>query len=152
VSTETERPQIADLLHEDIAPYAEELRRHGFTVYAHDPVPYFVRADGSFAKSRWFVYSRDVEGHTCYGHLNMSHFPMFEPPTHTMPTRGTREHGNAVIVAEADVLPWDSVEAAEVIARPENRGRYIGGVVKQNRGDDYWIGTGRTIVFEPVER
>lgn len=93
-----------DTIHTDIRPYAEQLIANGFTVYA---------ATDARVPLRFFHYSREVEGQTCYGTVTMTEW---EGPEVHMPRTPSRERGSAVRIADRVTL-----ETMTKAASPMNR-------------------------------
>lgn len=100
-----------DAIHPDIRPFAEKLLAYAdFTVYAAANPK--LRADGTPLPLRFFHYSREVAGQTCYGTVTMTEF---DGPAVHMPRTPSRVHGSSVGVAK-----WVTLESMTRAASPSN--------------------------------
>ncbi|ANA87033.1 hypothetical protein PBI_KATHERINEG_97 [Gordonia phage KatherineG] len=111
---------------EKLQAYAEELKAAGFEVW----IP--TRPGSAF-----FLYSRHVDGQTCYGSVQQMTLRL-EGYSHSMPIKPSREHGSSMFIEDVED-GWDclTVEAAELIARPENYNPLVGRQKNHRRETDF---------------
>lgn len=103
--------QIMTINDDALANYARLLADNGFVIY--EPT-------GSWGH---FVYSRIVDGQECFGDVQKANVGAFGYQHH-MPIRPSQENGSSMFV---DGVPDElTVEAAEMVARPTNRNKYVG--------------------------
>ena len=97
---------ITDL---ELRDYANVLYENGFTIY--EPA------------GRWkhFIYSQLVDGVECFGIVEREDFGDYR---HLMPIKPSREHGSSIFVD--GVQNELTVDAALIIAQPENRNHLVG--------------------------
>lgn len=123
-SSQVVLPPLEDVLVEELVGYAERLRKHGFTVYVH---PVETRREGEYGKQTFFGYSQVVGDRPCFGNVQRASFwRLGQPGEHHMPIKPSRENGSSMFVPAADKFAWDDVQAARMVARPENSNPLVG--------------------------
>lgn len=110
---------ISDTFVPEVDEYASKLLHAGFTIYLPD------RPERNL---RWFHYSIEVDGQTCYG-IYHGWDSGLQPPHHTMPIVPSRLNGSSAHIGATwgdvhtlglDTLDAQSVEYARAVARPFN--------------------------------
>jgi hypothetical protein len=105
------------LFTDEVAYYARQLQEAGFTVYGH--INPRMRVDGQPVPEKFFHYSREVDGRTCWGTFQ---FDYFGEASHSMPIKPSRLNGSGAHIGGPAVRGVDpvSVAYAEAVARPSN--------------------------------
>lgn len=114
------------ITNDTLKSYADLLHANGFDIYAPKSSP-----------AEFFAYSQTVDGVECFGYVQAEYFGGF---SHLMPITPSRVHGSnmeveGVAETKNDIGSVDclTVEVARLIARPTNKGRWVG--VQRNHKD-----------------